>query len=1356
MSVLLIRDFMVRRLLVAGVVAVVMAGVAAGSAVAAPVALCAPAIGFCSGEGEYQSTFGVAVDNSGGEKNGDVYVASIGGGGGSSVGRFTAAGAPDGFSGFNLNITGANGNFLRIPEGAGTIGAVGVAVDAAGDFYVSSRESEPEVIDKFDPSGEPVASFPLPAEVTAVTGIAVDDSAGPSKGDIYVADETTKQVFKLDSTGAVVGGKALITGLSDPYAVAVSPDGAHVYVANFNGNAEQFSETGAPEGVLDANSTQSVGVDPSTGDVYVVEAGGTQIQAFNAKGEAQGEPFASGTLNGLSAGLAVNATSHFIYVSDLAANKTDFYGEGLTPPVPTTGAATEVTATTAVLHGTLAAEGEGAATEYQFDYNTDGSCAGGGSTTSAKVTEAAVSTEATGLEPDQHYTFCLVATNMFGSSEGSAQSLTTSALPPAIDSESSPTVHSSGATLQAQINPNNQATKYSFRYATSEAMTGALTLEGASALEGFGDQTGEVTIEAGALKASTTYYYRVVAENQKSEVEGKPAEGEIKQFTTRPLAQIDSESVAEVTSTSATLQGQINPFGTDTHYQFQYGTVSCTASPEACTSVPAPPGADIGSAETDQPASVHIQNLQPNTTYHYRLVALGAASGPDHTFTTQPNGSSFALPDNRGWEMVSPPNKSDSLITGIDGVPGDTAGGIIQADEAGNSIVYASNGSFEKAVSAPLSGQYLSTRSASGWSTANINPPIVAESYFVQGSGGPYKAFSSDLSEGLLVNGEYLPVRNPPLTPDAPAGYQNYYLHDNRAGTNAGFQTVLTEALITNAPSVEPSSAFTFRFQGATPDLGHVVFSTPAALTPDATPGSAGNRNLYEWSNNGQLRLVNILPGQAQSTPGAILGRSVAGNPGRTHPISNDGSVVLFTDAPDVNSRPNLYARKNAGQAQSALGPSGECTESGKACTVQIDASPEGLETGEGEFWAASSDGSRMFFTDSRKLTSDSTGNQAGPESDLYEYDLASGHLRDLTTADPAGAAVQGVLGASEDGSYVYFVANGELAQHAARGADNLYVSHDGTTKFIAALSQGDNSGLPKEKPPNADVADDWDPETANRTARVTPDGLGLVFMSDVSLTGYDNGGQQEVYVYDASLGRLSCASCRPTGARPTGPSSIPGGTDYANGLAIYQSRVISDVTPAGGVRGALVFFNSRDAIVPQDTNGARDVYEWEEDGVGSCRQAGGCVNLISSGTNGSESSFADASADGSDVFFLTYAQLGPQDTDGLVDVYDAREGGGFPGPGSSLACTGTGCQGVPGAPPTYAIPPSGTFSGGDNFLVATPAPPKPLTAAQKLANALKACARKPKRHRASCRARARKRYEAGRKARANAHRRGK
>jgi hypothetical protein len=601
--------------------------VGVGVAVAEPVALCQgePALGFCFGEGLFASPFGVAVDNSGGEKNGDVYVGSIGGGGGSSVGRFTATGAPDGFSGSNPNITGTNRNFLHIPEGAGTIGAVGVAVDAAGDVYVASREAEPGVIDKFDPAGEPLASFPLPAEVTQVTGIAVDDSAGPSRGDIYVGDETTQSIYKLDSAGTLIGGKALITGLSKPYAVAVSADGAHVYVTKFGESTEEFSETGEPQGVLDANGTQSVGVDPSTEDVYVVEAGGTQIQAFNTKGEAQGEPFGVGTLSGFSAGLAVStSTHHFVYVSDLAGNKADFYGEGAKPEAPETLPATEVTGTAAKLNGTLKAGASG----YYFQYNTNGSCeaAGGGATAPQPGSSGAVSATATGLEPNQHYTFCVVATNLFGHTEGATEPFTTSGAPPSVDGESASNVTASAGTLAAQINPENQEAAYSFQYATNEALTGATTVPGGSIPAGFGDQPASANVGAG-LKPGTTYYYQAVAANATGTTHGA-----VQSFTTVPEPL--TEAATEVTGTTAVLAGTLMQGVAEGeagfHFEYNIG-VSCGGEGAKTTTA-----AKVGKANKEA-VEADIKELSPRTKYTFCLLAtnaFGSVSGSGVEFET--------------------------------------------------------------------------------------------------------------------------------------------------------------------------------------------------------------------------------------------------------------------------------------------------------------------------------------------------------------------------------------------------------------------------------------------------------------------------------------------------------------------------------------------------------------------------------------------------------------------------------------------------------------------------------------------------------------------------------------------------
>ncbi len=306
------------------------------------------------------------------------------------------------------------------------------------------------------------------------------------------------------------------------------------------------------------------------------------------------------------------------------------------------------------------------------------------------------------------------------------------------------------------------------------------------------------------------------------------------------------------------------------------------------------------------------------------------------------------------------------------------------------------------------------------------------------------------------------------------------------------------------------------------------------------------------------------------------------------------------------------------------------------------------------------------------------------------------------------------------------------------------------------------------------------------------------------SLTGYDNtdavSGEpdEEVYLYDAQAGKLVCASCDPTGARPVGvldegsgglgllvdrgrawtakpverratADSITGwlgvcraGITSANEPATYQPRYLSD--------SGRLFFDSPDGLVAQDTNGLEDVYEYEPENVGDCTNTtasakdvyvkelaghpvGGCVALISSGTSSSESAFSDASENGDDVFFTTTSRLVGEDYDKGYDVYDAH------------VCTSTvPCMQAPVAPPPcnsgdsckvaptpqpelFGATPSATFNGAGNVAPPTSAvvTPKSLTNAQKLALALRACRKQNSKQRRACERKARKHYSPGR-----------
>ena len=224
--------------------------------------------------------------------------------------------------------------------------------------------------------------------------------------------------------------------------------------------------------------------------------------------------------------------------------------------------------------------------------------------------------------------------------------------------------------------------------------------------------------------------------------------------------------------------------------------------------------------------------------------------------------------------------------------------------------------------------------------------------------------------------------------------------------------------------------------------------------------------------------------------------------------ISTDGSRIFWTaleppaeKSGQIEERPKaVYVREDA--------------TSPDAATVQVDAAVGG----GGFFWTASTDGSKAFFT----------------KGDLYEYDVDNGQTADLTP----GVEVLGVLGASDDGEYVYYVDS----------SYGLYLWHAGVRTFIAQLSARDG-GL--QQPGITPFGGNgggfgthgaWQPDLGYRTSEVTPDGHSLVFMSNQSLTGYDNEekGERlyEVFTYDADAGKLTACSCDPTGEAPGRPNS--------------------------------------------------------------------------------------------------------------------------------------------------------------------------------------------------------------------------
>jgi DNA-binding beta-propeller fold protein YncE len=1416
-------------------------------------------------------------------------------------------------------------------------GPRGVAIDqAGGDVYVVDGANDR--VEVFNASGGFVSAFGKEGsgegELKEPSEIAVDNSMGMSQGDVYVLDGGNQRIEVFNSTGAYLSqitGAELEKAAGAPERVrglgvdgsgnlwisaeltrggnagalivferpltgslrvafknqkiaesgfALAPDG-DLWAANGagavsygpNGEETAFGDVGLQEA---AARTTAVALDPGE-DVYVGR--GDEVAEFTPGSMSARFRFGSSGPGALvaGAGMAVSSATGSVYVADTDSNDVDVYALAPEPEKPSTEAAKEVTATTAVLRGELKGKA-GERLKYYFEYNAGASCTGGSRTPEGESEVGKeVSTEVTGLAPDTEYSDCVVAVGV-GEALGNAVPFETLPAPPEIVSESA-AVQATSAKLGAKIKPNSQKTSYEFEYATSEAAIGTVSatkIVGAGTIEGAGEDA--VSVETGdVLSAGTVYYYRVLAEGTATHVKAAP--GKIEQFTTAITPEtpsglqaspvgasratltgvlnpggpgdpgtyeflyersatecqgaghvsvlgaatgasaepvhtevtgllahttytfcliarndvgessllagpksfttlaaapaIEEQFTTEVASTSATLSAKIYPGGSPTTYAFEYAPAGGEFK-----RVPEPDGrgsGSVGEGAVGVPVRVHVQEgLAPASAYEFRVVVSNAVqqgvAGEPVAFTTQQSGEAPTLLDARQYEMVSPPAKQGAQIEGI--APGFAS---VQAAGSGDAITY---GSLVPDESEPsgfnYSVQNLSTRAGAGsWQTRDLTVPHseAVGSQFAAGS--EYQFFSSDLSHSVVhpaglftpcenAEGASQPCMSPEASEEAPFLTTNFF-NGNVSEACLPRSMHCAQPLVSGCPltgpcarmveehaDTPPGTVFGGRFGGgaeeelrectqlnsklcgpqfvaATPDLSHVLIRAKARLTTEAPPSESGQFGyLYEWSG-GRLQYV----GQ-EGRPFEGLQTEADG----FDTISADGTRVLFATK-DASERPVLMRDTAAGE------------------TVEIG--EPGAET---QFEASSSDFSRVFF---RPQPLASLGSVEEGALDVFEVTSAPGApLAGKVTSLTGGADLIGnVLGTSEDGSYVYFVSNAVLASGATTGSCkpissigvgfcNLYVDHYNGSEwkptFIATLAGGD--------------VNDWVENLRERPVRVSPNGQWLAFMSEASLTGYDNRDvsngrpDAEVYLYHTAVGggaaSLSCASCEPTGARPTGieysilrnvpdqnedawdetgmvAAYLPGwqGTGDGEGPDDYQSRYLSD--------SGRLFFTSVGSLVPDDVDGTQDVYEYEPEGVGDCTamtssgssvfvparefdaqgdrgvQDAACVGLVSSGTSSSPSLFLDASETGGDVFFLTAAKLAAQDADSAYDVYDAHECTGVSPcastPVGAPACeTEASCRPSPTPQPLiYSAPASATFNGPGNVTPTTP-----------------------------------------------------
>jgi hypothetical protein len=659
------------------------------------------------------------------------------------------------------------------------------------------------------------------------------------------------------------------------------------------------------------------------------------------------------------------------------------------------------------------------------------------------------------------------------------------------------------------------------------------------------------------------------------------------------------------------------------------------------------PGGGIGTASTG------ISGLQPNTRYRFRVIAASECEGSGQppceafgetaSFRTYPSTPS-SLPDGRAYELVSPAQKNGGEVfpaaSGLSSCHPEECkppGNLVSQAFPMQSAPGGDSVSYMGFQFSPNEGASVTDSYISRRTSAGWQTTVMSPSLLT----GEPLAYDEGLEEGLTSQS------TPALSPSAPVGYENVYRQ--RTSDPAAFSPLLSATPPNRAPS-----GFRLEYGGHSGDFSTQLFAANDALTaatayaPQPSDPGVPGRDLYEW-RGGQLALVNVLPGNAGVADGAVF----ASKSPESHGVSSDGSRIYW------QAGGHLYVREN------------------EEFTVEIHH--------PGSFLTASADGSQVLL------------------SDGCLYSLESEACTDLTEGH---GGFQGIAGIGEEGgqiSHVYFIdafalpgtGPSERGQAAQSGKNNLYAWSESDLSYVATLPSSDNAG-------GVALLADWAAEPSARTAEASPAGRWLAFGSTAELTGHGNVGPcgetsagivqlpcTEVFLYDSATGRLTCPSCNPTGEAPLGNSTLR--RIQAPKSWHLQPRYLTD--------SGRLYFDSSDRLSPLDVNGGvEDVYEFEPAGVGDCQEQGGCVSLISPGSGAVDSNLLAVDETGKNVFFTSRERLVRSDTDELIDLYDAREGGGFPAETESqkAECQGESCQPSPN-PPAASTPASSLFHGSGN-----------------------------------------------------------
>jgi hypothetical protein len=676
------------------------------------------------------------------------------------------------------------------------------------------------------------------------------------------------------------------------------------------------------------------------------------------------------------------------------------------------------------------------------------------------------------------------------------------------------------------------------------------------------------------------------------------------------------------------------------------------------------------------------------------------------------------LPDCRAYEIVSQPNSGDlATVVGSYGFPD------------GMHVFY--KDFLPAAGAGPRNGltePFVAARTSSGWMQQAISPP--------QGEGPKTVtlgvqsrvesvSLTSDFSQAFVDSPYQNPFESPRLDQAKGVGVYRLWLASGEVETvSLPDSGALTQAMIETPECLVLgfSNGCGMFLAGSSADGSRTFFVTTANLAnAPGTPVDTHETNEIYERRGGHTYLVGVLPDGSVPACGAEISQGIADT---TKPeaysygaVAPSGANVVFAASTCVEG--GLFLRDVVDGRTTAL---------------------PGLAFG-GRAGVGAGEEEKIFTLG---------------EGKIYEYHVATGQTTDIGEGS--------LLAFSPDGSRVYFLGDEQ----------GIYVYHEGVAKPIPGTPGGGytHAGPFGEHPGGLITNGTIYTETSNMpvASAGSSDGSHFLFIDTAQLTGYENKEHQEAYVYDAETKEVTCISCNPL--RPNEPEA-QGDTQLITNFALDsgEGQYQSPSPPFISDDGSRAVFETTEALVPQDTNGTADVYEWDKEGSEGCSTEGlhvtrlaespaysaidgGCVYLLSSGL-GREVPNGNGIVDGThlvgasenlkDVYIQTTESLLPG-LDNASKVYDVRIDGGFPYTPPSHGCEPGQCRTTTGERPASGESTTEVFAGlGDMKSAARHGRRHAITARKRgLVRALRSCRRrKGKRRRIACERTARRRFGA-------------